>query len=156
MAGLILLAVCLLTFFETFVRYALSYSFPWFQEVANYTIVLVTYLGAGIGVKYGAHFSMEALTEYAPDRIAHLLKAVAFFISGIAAVLLVVYGFQHVAEVRSFGVKSAAMQIPMFIPYLPIPLFAIPMCLRFFALSAKHIRCLVRGEPFAKVRKKDA
>ena len=71
-AGFILLAICLLTFLETFLRYTISYSFPWFQEVANYTLILVTYLGAAIGVKYGTHFSMEAVTEYAPDRAAHL------------------------------------------------------------------------------------
>ena len=155
MAGVTLLAICLLTFAETFLRYAVSYSSPWFQEVANYTIVLVTYLGAAIGVKYGTHFSMEALTEYAPDRAAHLLKAVACLISGAVAVLFVVYGFQHIVQIRSFGVKSPAMQIPMFIPYLPIPLLAVPMGLRFFVLSARHLQCLLKGEPFERVRKKD-
>lgn len=155
MAGLVLLAICLLTFVETFLRYIFSYSFPWFQETANYTIILVTYLGAAIGVKYGTHFSMEALTEYAPDRIAHLLKTVAFFISGMAAVLIVVYGFEHIIQLREFGAKTPAMQIPMYVPYLPIPLLAIPMGLRFFILSARHGRSFVRGTPFERVRTKD-
>jgi C4-dicarboxylate transporter, DctQ subunit len=155
MAGFMLLAICLLTFLETFLRYTISYSFPWFQEVANYTLILVTYLGAAIGVKYGTHFSMEAVTEYAPDRAAHLLKAAAFFISGLAAVLIIVYGFEQIAQTREFGVKTPAMQIPMYLPYLPIPLLSIPMGLRFFILSAKHARSFTRGEPFERVRKKD-
>lgn len=155
MAGFILLAICLLTFVETFLRYTISYSFPWFQETANYALILVTYLGAAIGVKYGTHFSMEAVTEYAPDRAAQLLKTAAFFLSGVVAILFVVYGFQHIAQIRSFGVKTPAMQIPMFIPYLPIPLLAIPMALRFFILSAKHGRSFVKGEPFERVRKKE-
>lgn len=154
-AGFILLAICLLTFVETFLRYTISYSFPWFQEVANYTLILVTYLGAAIGVKYGTHFSMEAVTEYAPDRVAHLMKTVAFFISGLAAVLIVVYGFDQVAQTREFGVRTPAMQIPMYIPYLPIPLFSIPMGLRFFMLSAKHARSFLKNEPFERVRKRD-
>jgi len=154
-AGFVLLAICLLTFLETFLRYTISYSFPWFQEVANYTLILVTFLGAAIGVKYGTHFSMEAVTEYAPDRAAHLLKAAAFFISGLAAVLIIVYGFDQIAQTREFGVKTPAMQIPMYFPYLPIPLLSIPMGLRFFILSAKHARSFTRGEPFERVRKKD-
>jgi C4-dicarboxylate transporter DctQ subunit len=154
-AGFILLAICLLTFVETFLRYTISYSFPWFQEVANYTLILVTYLGAAIGVKYGTHFSMEAVTEYAPDRVAHLMKTVAFFISGLAAVLIVVYGFDQVAQTRGFGVRTPAMQIPMCIPYLAIPLFSIPMGLRFFMLSAKHARFFLKNEPFERVRKRD-
>jgi len=156
MAGFLLLAICLLTFVETFLRYLFSYSFPWFQEMANYTIVLVTYLGAAIGVKYGTHFSMEAVTEYAPDRAAHLLKAAAFFVSGMVAVLIVAYGFEQIVQTHSFGVKTPAMQIPMYIPYLPIPLLAIPMGLRFFILSGKHARSFARGTPFERVRKKDA
>jgi len=155
MAGLILLAICLVTFIQTFLRYTVSYSFPWFQESANYTLVLVTYLGAAIGVKYGSHFSMEALTEYAPDKAAHLLKSVAFFVSGFAAVLIVIYGFQHISQIRAFGVKTPALQMPMFLPYLPIPLLAVPMGARFFLLSVKHLRSLLKGEPFLRVRKQD-
>ena len=154
MVWLILLAICLFTFVETLLRYSVSYTFPWFQEVANYTLVLFTYLGAAIGVKYGTHFSMEALTEYAPDRVAHLLKASAFSLSGFVAVLFVYYGIEHILEIRSFGVKSPALQIPMFIPYLPIPLFAVTMAVRFFALSARHFRSFARGEPFERVRKR--
>lgn len=155
MAGLVLLAICLVTFIQTFLRYTVSYSFPWFQESANYTLVLVTYLGAAIGVKYGSHFSMEAVTEYAPDKVAHLLKSAAFLVSGFAAVLIVIYGFQHISQIKAFGVKTPALQIPMFIPYLPIPLLAVPMGVRFFLLSAKHLQSLIKGEPFARVRKKD-
>lgn len=155
MAGLVLLAICLVTFIQTFLRYTVSYSFPWFQESANYTLVLVTYLGAAIGVKYGSHFSMEALTEYAPDKVAHLLKGAAYFVSGLAAVLVVIYGFQHISQIRSFGVKTPALQMPMFIPYLPIPLLAVPMGLRFFLLSVKHLKSFVTGEPFERVRKKE-
>ncbi len=47
-------------------------------------MIFCTYLGASIGVKYGTHFSMEALTEYCPDRVSHLLKAAAYFISGLS------------------------------------------------------------------------
>jgi len=154
LVGFVLLAICLFTFVETLLRYTVSYTFPWFQEVANYTIVLFTYLGAAVGVKYGTHFSMEALTEYAPDRIAHILKALAFFLSAVVAALFVVYGIQHIVQIRSFGVKSPAMQIPMFIPYLPIPLFAVTMAARFLMLSAKHLKGFVKSEPFERARKR--
>jgi C4-dicarboxylate transporter, DctQ subunit len=149
-----LLGVVILTFVETALRYIFSYTFTWFGELANYTIIFSTYLGASIGVKYGTHFSMEALTEYSPDRMSHLLKTSAYFISGIMGLLFVYYGFKHIASVRSFGVRSPAMQMPMFIPYLPIPLFSLTMSFRFFALAAKHFRGFLRGEPFERVRRK--
>ena len=152
--GFALLGLAVLTVVETGLRYTVSYTFTWFGEFANYTMIFLTYLGASIGVKYGTHFSMEALTEYFPDRASHLLKAAAYGISGIVCILFVCYGTIHLLKMGSFGVKSPAMQLPMFIPYLPIPLFSITMGFRFFILSFKHFRGFLKNEPFERGRGK--
>jgi C4-dicarboxylate transporter DctQ subunit len=149
-----LLAIAFFTFLETVLRYTISYTFTWFNELANYTIIFCTYLGASVGVKYGTHFSMEALTEYCPDRVSHLLKTAAYFLSGVMAVLFVYYGAKHLFSLRSFGVKSSALQIPMYIPYIPIPLFSISLAFRFFALSYRHFKSFRKGEPFERIRSK--
>ena len=149
-----LLGIAVFTFVETVLRYSISYTFTWFNEVANYTIIFCTYLGASVGVKYGTHFSMEALTEYCPDKVSHLLKTLAYFLSGVMAVLFIYYGTKHLFSLKSFGVKSSAMQIPMYIPYIPIPLFSISIAFRFFALSYRHFNSFRKGEPFERVRSK--
>lgn len=148
-----LLGIALLTFVETALRYTVSYTFPWFGEFANYSMIFCTYLGASIGVKYGTHFSMEALTEYCPDRASHLLKATAYLISGMISALIVYYGTLHLLKLKSFGVKSSALQLPMYIPYIPIPLFSISMAFRFFSLSVKHWKRFLRKEPFERGRR---
>lgn len=151
--GMALLGLAILTFIETGLRYTISHTFTWFGEFANYSMIFCTYLGAAIGVKYGTHFSMEALTEYCPDRVSHLLKTVAYLISGVVCILFIYYGIVHILKLQSFGVKSSAMQLPMFIPYIPIPLFSISMAFRFFALSRKHFMKFLRREPFERVRR---
>jgi C4-dicarboxylate transporter DctQ subunit len=103
-------------------------------------MIFCTYLAASIGIKYGTHFSMEAITEYAPDKVSHLLKTVAYFLSGVVTILFIWYGTKHLMTLKGFGVKSSAMQIPMYLPYIPIPLFALTMTFRFFALSLRHFR----------------
>lgn len=153
--GLTLLGLAILTFVETGLRYTISYTFTWFQEFSNYMIIFTTFLGASVGTKYAMHFSMDAIPQYAPDRISHLLKAVGYFISAIVVCLFIYFGAVHLLKLRAFGVKSAAMQIPMFIPYVPIPLFSIVMALRFFALAYRHGRGFAKNEPFEKVRRKD-
>jgi C4-dicarboxylate transporter, DctQ subunit len=148
-----LLALALLTFFETVLRYTASITFAWFNEVANYAMIFCTYLGASIGVKYGTHFSMEALTEYAPDRVSHLVKTFAYCISGLVTLLFIYYGTKHLFTMHGFGVRSSAMQIPMYIPYIPIPLFSITMAFRFFLLSYRHFLAFLRKAPYEKVRR---
>lgn len=152
--GFALLGLAVLTVVETGLRYTVSYTFAWFGEFANYTMIFFTYLGASIGVRYGTHFSMEALTEYSGDRASHLLKAAAYGLSGIVCVLFIYYGTVHLLKMRSFGVKSPAMQWPMFVPYLPIPIFSLTMGFRFFALSFKHFRGFLKNEPFVRAGRK--
>jgi len=151
-----LLGIAFLTFIETALRYTVSYTFPWFMELANYTLIFTTFLGASIGVKYGTHFSMEALPQSTPDRISHLLKAAGFCISSVVCCLFVYFGIKHLGNLKAFGVKSSAMQIPMYIPYIPIPLFSMTMAFRFFALSCKHMKGFIKREPFDKVLRKTA
>jgi C4-dicarboxylate transporter, DctQ subunit len=148
-----ILGIAMCTFVETALRYTLSYTFPWFGELANYSMIFCTYLGASIGVKYGTHFSMEALTEYCPDRVSHLLKAAAYLVSGIISLLIVYYGTLHLLNLKSFGVKSSAMQLPMYIPYIPIPLFSLSMAVRFFTLSWTHWNSFLSKESFERVKR---
>lgn len=150
-----LLGLALLTFLETALRYTVSYTFTWFQEFSNYMIVFTTFLGASVATKYVMHFSMEAITQYAPDRVSHLLKTTGYFISGIVVLLFVYFGTLHIMALRGFGVTSAAMQIPMFVPYIPIPLFSLVMSFRFFRLSYKHFQSFLKNEPFEKVLRRD-
>jgi C4-dicarboxylate transporter DctQ subunit len=89
LVGMALLGLAIFTFVETVLRYTISYTFTWFGEFANYAMIFCTYLGAAIGVKYGTHFSMEALTEYSPDRVSHLLKTIAYFSSGVVCMLFI-------------------------------------------------------------------
>lgn len=153
--ALSLLGLALLTFIETALRYTISYTFTWFQEFSNYMIVFTTFLGASVATKYVMHFSMEAITQYAPDRVSHLLKTTGYFISGIVVLLFVYFGTTHIMALKGFGVTSAAMQIPMFIPYIPIPLFSLVMSFRFFRLAYKHLLGFLKDEPFEKVLRKD-
>ena len=154
MVGFALLGLAALTVVETCLRYTISYTFSWFGEFANYTMIFCAYLGASIGVRYGTHFSMEALAEYLPDRASHALKGVAYGISGVICLLFVYYGTIHILKTKAFGVKSPALQLPMFIPYLPIPLFSATMGFRFFVLSFRHFRSFVKNEPFERIRRK--
>jgi C4-dicarboxylate transporter DctQ subunit len=151
--GYTLLGLAALTAVETFLRYAVSFTFSWFGEFANYTMIFIAYLGASIGVKYGALFSMDALAEYLPDRASHLLKFLAYAISGFICLLFIYYGAVQIMKMRTFGAKSPAMQLPMFIPYLPIPIFSTTLSVRFFILSLRHLRSFAANRPYERIRK---
>lgn len=149
--GCTLIFLALVTFCETILRYTISLTFMWFNEFANYTLIFMTFLGASLGVKYGTHFSMEALTESLHGRMGHLVKSFAYFLSFLICIVFVIYGALHVIHLKNFGVKSSAMQLPMYVPYLPIPFFSLVMGLRFLLLSITHMGNFLRNEPYKRV-----
>ncbi len=147
---LTLLALAFLTFIQVFSRYVLNFSFTWFEEVARYCGVFVTFLGAALGVKYGTHFSMDLIYERVNnDRFRHALKLIVALICGIVFVAVAYYGWEQTAKLHKFGAKTAVLQLPKYWAYIPIPFFSLVISWRFFYLAAEHLKSCIRNEPFS-------
>ncbi len=143
-----LLMIVLLSFVQVVLRYAFHYNFTWFEEFARYICIFMTFLGASIAVKTGAHFSMDAVVQAIPGRTAHFVKAFVNFCCGLFFVVVIYFGIRHCLKLHRYGVKTAAMRIPMYVPYLSIPVFSLTMGLRFFGKSIFHLKAFARNEPF--------
>jgi C4-dicarboxylate transporter DctQ subunit len=143
-----LLGIVLLSFIQVVLRYAFHYNFTWFEELGRYICVFLTFLGASIAVKTGAHFSMDAIVQSVPGRAAHLMKVVVNLACTLFFVIIVYYGTLHCMKLGRYGVKTAALRIPMFVPYLSIPVFSFIMSLRFLGKMIVHIRSFVNNQPF--------
>ncbi len=142
-----LLMIVLLSFVQVVLRYGFHYDFVWFNEFARYTCIFMTFLGASIAVKTGAHFSMDAIVQAVPERTAHLMKIIVNLGCALFCAVVVYYGTIHCLKLHRFGVKSSAMRIPMYVPYLPIPVFSATMGIRFLGKMVVHIKAFIKNEP---------
>ena len=129
--GGLLLALAVGTTIQVCTRYFLGLTFDWFDEASRYLVIFATFAGAGMAVKYGAHFSMEAATQYAPPRLAAVMRLLANLLS--AAVMLVIawYGLEQTRLLARYGMSTASLGMPMWIAYTPIPVFGATIALRF-------------------------
>jgi len=143
-----LLGIVFLSFIQVVLRYAFHYNFTWFEELGRYVCVFLTFLGASIAVKTGVHFSMDAIVQSVPGRVAHLMKAVVNFTCALFFVIIVYYATLHCMKLGRYGVKTAALRIPMFVPYLSIPVFSFIMGLRFLGKTIFHFRAFINNQPF--------
>jgi len=129
------LGLALVAVVQVFCRYVLDISFTWFEEAGRYVGIFATFLGAGLGVKYGSHFAMDLLVSNAAPWVRRILQLLIGLLCGSAMLILAQYGFELVANNYKFGNTSAAMQMPMYIAYLPIPFFSTIMALRFYRMA---------------------
>jgi len=137
---LTLLGLAVVAFVQVCTRYTIGLSFDWFEEGGRYLGVFITFLGAGIGVKRGAHFSMDALVSSLSPPAAKALRVAIGIFSACIFLLVAWYGFKIVGRNYRFEVNSAAIGAPMYLVYLPIPLLSILIAVRFLLSSVGMLR----------------
>lgn len=147
-----LLGLALMAFVEVVTRYIFGHSFTWFEELARYMGVFITFLGASLGVKYGMHFSMDFVVGKVPVRVALGMRAVGGLISGVLFLTISWLAWRHAMKLAGFGVTSAAMGLPMVYAYLPIAFFGFTMSLRFLREGWVYGLGAWRGRPPAGAR----
>jgi len=120
--GWLLLGMALLAFLQVVMRYLFHSGFSWGEEVNRYLCVVLTFGGAALGIEKGSHFTMDALYRIMPERFKPFLASLIHLISALIYAVVAGYGIIQVSRLYRFSSHSPALQMPMFIPYLVIPL----------------------------------
>ena len=144
--GFTLLGLAIFVFIQVILRYGFHFAYSWAEELGRYMTIFFTFLGASLGVKYGTHFSVEALVQYLPDRYCHLVKAVVNLICGLFFLIVIYFAWLQITKLHKYGSSTATLRIPMYVPYIPIPLFSVTIASRFFYHCYMHTIAFIKNE----------
>ncbi len=126
-----LAAMTAVVFLQVIFRFVIKGSLPWSEEVSRYLMVWVTFIGASIGVKHGAHIGVEAFVNLLPVVLRRWAAILAGLLS-LAFLAVIAYNSSRLIQfLWSTGQLSPAMQIPMYWAYLAVPAGTILMGIRF-------------------------
>ncbi|CAE6893620.1 MAG: C4-dicarboxylate ABC transporter permease [Pseudomonadaceae bacterium] len=107
---------------NVFGRYLFNQSIYFSEELNQFLIIFVTFVGCSYAARHGRHICMSALTEQLKGRAAALAMLV---INGVTAALMLWLAWAAVGYVESaakVGRSSSALQVPLHYIYLVIPL----------------------------------
>lgn len=121
----------IITFFQVVYRYGFNSSLFWAEEVVIYSIICMSFVGASMGVRYGAHISVDVLNAIATPAINRWLHIIAALLGITFAGFMVFYGFFLFFNTLERGQLTAALRLPMAWFYLPIGISGILMILRY-------------------------
>lgn len=107
-------------FIQVVLRYIFFSPLSWAEELSKYLLVWVTCLGSACGIKETMHVSIDYLRNKwvaFPQQVVTLLifAATLFFF-----IFCIIEGIMYAAA--GWIQRSAALQLPMTIPYLSIPI----------------------------------
>lgn len=116
---------------QVFCRTLFSVSLSWTEEISRYILVWVTYVGASLGIKRGAHIGVEAFTMMLPKKAKMIVQYITLAICIFFTAVVFKESLTILSTQLSTGQKSAAVQLPMWIPYLGVTAGTFLMTIRF-------------------------
>ncbi len=123
MLGLIVL------FIAVVLRYTISYTIPWSQEIVREVIIYTTFIGCSVAVKNRAMLKIDALVQVVPK-----LKTICDYIANLGtlffSLIIIKYGWQMVIQQYSTHQYTIILQIPIYLLYLILPTMGVLMLIR--------------------------
>ncbi len=134
-------------FLQFAARYVFKSGIIWAEEVARYSAVWMTFLGAALALMFGSHAAIQVFIKKMPKGFQYLASILGHLAMIIFLVVIVVKGLGVVAlTIADF---SPGMKIPLGLVYLALPFSSVIMLIyltgELYRLLKKGPESLLRG-----------
>ncbi len=143
--GALILIACFVLFVNVVLR-ALGYSLKWAEELTRYIIVWVTFIGGSMCIQDGTHVGIDVLPSRLGPKGKLILSIIINLISLAFVAVMAYLGVEMVMQAIRFRQITAAMMIPMAVPYLGVPVGCALMSIRYIQQIHLSIKALGRKE----------
>lgn len=123
-------AMVLIIFVQSTSRYFIGTSFSWGSELAQYLHIWQIWIGASLAVRLQSHIRVDVFIKLFPPIVQKVLNFIAIICWFVFAAFLAFEGSKYVMDVLASGQTSPSLQVPMWIPYLAIPIGGTLMVIR--------------------------
>jgi C4-dicarboxylate transporter, DctQ subunit len=121
-------------------RFVFARSLYFSEELNQFLIVLVTFVGLGYAARKGRHIRMSAVYDQLSDRQR---KAMMILIAGVTAATMFVlayYSYMYVARVATLGKVTPSLQVPLYLTYFWVPLGFIITGIQYIMTVVKNLQ----------------
>ncbi len=121
-AALGIAAGVVLAFVNVVARYVFDSSLTWASELTIYLFLWSTFFGAAYCFKEDAHISISILLEKVSAPLAKGLMLLSHTVTLVFLGAVAFFGYKYLLLVVELEEMSIDLEIPMWIPYLVIPI----------------------------------
>lgn len=123
---------------QVFARYVMGSSLTFSEEVARFSTVWLTMLGAGYAYRYGSLIAVDLLVGVAGRRGGHILRIAAALASAVFALVLLYQGLSITERVMSQTAPSTRLSMAWL--YAAMPAGAAMILINAVAIVADSFR----------------
>ena len=133
----ILAAMASMVFANVALRFLTDHSILWVEEVSRYLMIWLTFLGAGLVLRYGGHIGIDTLQDKLP-RQAVWIRAAIFALMLAFFVVMLWLGARY--AVLTWGQTTPVLEIPIGAVYLAMPVGFALMIVHLLLMTTSYIR----------------
>jgi TRAP-type C4-dicarboxylate transport system permease small subunit len=135
----ILAAMAVMVFANVALRFLTDHSILWVEEVSRYLMIWLTFLGAGLVLRYGGHIGIDTLQDAVP-RHAPWIRASIFLVLFAFFAVMIWLGVRY--TLLTWAQTTPVLQVSMGAVYLAMPIG--------FGLAVVHL--LLMAAPYVRRR----
>jgi TRAP-type C4-dicarboxylate transport system permease small subunit len=125
-----LAAMSIIIILQVFQRYVVQQSLDWPEELARYLFIFAVYIGSSFAASERRHLEVTIVRTVFGAKIGNYFTILAYLITVIFCGIMFVWGIMMVQFVIESNQVAPALQFPMWIAYICIPLGFLLMALR--------------------------
>jgi C4-dicarboxylate transporter DctQ subunit len=112
-------------------RFVFKASLSWSEELLRYSFVWITFLAASVAVPVNGHVNVGALLGKLNGKSRKRLSILNYVICLVFSILILFFSTKLLSILFVTNQKSAAMQLPMYVPYMAIVVSFFSMTIKF-------------------------
>ncbi len=142
-----LVLLLVLVFHEVIARYLFNSPTLYSVELSEYLLILLAFIAAGWVMQEDRHVRMHSFVHLLPERMQHFLACLTSGIVFLFCGVLIWYGFKaaYIAWRGEYH-SSSLLNMPIWIPYLIIPLGSLLLALQVIVQFCTHVDKLLTGD----------
>lgn len=136
--NLIMAILVTVVFMQVIFRFVLDSPLAWTEELARYSLIWLTFLGAAYAMSLKAHIGMEFFVNLFKVSIRKVLYIIATFASLLFFLLMVMEGFD--LAMQGMSQLSPVLRIPMGMIYMVIPVSGVVLIINMASQFSKDFK----------------
>jgi TRAP-type C4-dicarboxylate transport system permease small subunit len=121
-------------------RFVFAQSIYFSEELNQFLIVLVTFVGLGYAARKGRHIRMSAFYDQLNDRNKKVLMIVIAAATSAIMFVLAYYAYKYVSRIARLGKVTPSLQVPLYLTYIWVPIGFVITGIQYFLTIISNLR----------------
>jgi TRAP-type C4-dicarboxylate transport system permease small subunit len=135
-----LASAVVIAFSNVIARFVIGNSIDWSEEVCKFLVVWMAYGGSAYAFKMGANIGVSFFVDRLSEKAQLYIGVITDIIIMLFYAILGYYGLLRVIDLIQKGQVSTAARVPLWLPYLAIPIGSVLVIIRLLQQLITNIK----------------